>query len=109
MLRTPTKIAWSDSCPFGIGGYTLKGWAWRIRVPSEAPFYGDDTVNNVLEFLGMAISVLLLLDEAAQDQEDHPCLLVLGDNTSAVSWIFHSGCIASSSRYYPAVKFIALQ
>jgi hypothetical protein len=96
VMRTPTQIAWSDSCPFGIGGYTLKGWAWRIRVPSEAPFYGDDTVNNVLEFLGMAVSVLLLLEEARIDREQRPCLLVLGVNTSAIS-----------TRYFGAVKMIA--
>ena len=107
VLRTPTKIAWSDSCPFGIGGYTLKGWAWRIRVPSEAPFYGDDTVNNVLEFLGMAVSVLLLLEEARIDGEQFPCLLVLGDNTSAIAWIFKSGKIARTSRYFGVVKMIA--
>jgi len=106
-VRTPTRMAWSDSCPFGLGGYSLQGMAWRIRVPQDCPFYGDDTANNVLEFLGMAISVLLLLREAAEDQEDHPCLLVLGDNTSAVSWIFRSGRVSRNSRYYPAVKFIA--
>jgi hypothetical protein len=106
-VRTPTRLAWSDSCPFGLGGYSLQGRAWRIRIPRDCPFYGDDTVNNVLEFLGMAISVLLLLKEAAEDKEDHPCILVLGDNTSAVSWIFRSGRIANTSRYYPAGKFIA--
>ena len=106
-VRTPTRMAWSDSCPFGLGGYSLRGWAWRIRVPCDCPFYGDDTVNNVLEFLGMGISVLMLLKEAADDREDHPCILALGDNTSAVSWIFRSGRIANTSRYYPAVKFIA--
>jgi len=49
----------------------------------------------------------MLLKEAADDREDHPCILALGDNTSAVSWIFRSGRIANTSRYYPAVKFIA--
>jgi len=106
-VRTPTRLAWSDSCPFGLGGYSLQGSAWRIRVPRDCPFYGDDTANNVLEFLGMAISVLLLLNEAATAKENHPCILVLGDNTSAVSWIFRSGRVSRSSRYYPAVKFIA--
>jgi hypothetical protein len=106
-VRTPTRMAWSDSCPFGLGGYSLQGRAWRIRIPHDCPFYGDDTANNVLEFLGMAISVLLLLREAAEDQEDHPCILVLGDNTSAVSWIFRSGRVSRNSRYYPAVKLIA--
>ena len=106
-VRTPTRMAWSDSCPFGLGGYSLQGRAWRIRVPRDCPFYGDDTANNVLEFLGMGISVLLLLREAAEAQEDHPCILVLGDNTSAVSWIFRSGRVSRNSRYYPAVKLIA--
>jgi len=107
VLRTPTRVAWSDSCPFGIGGYTLQGNAWRVRVPTNCPFYGDDSVNNVLEFLGMAISVLLLIDEAQEDEEKFPCLLVLGDNTSAISWLFKSGRVPRSSRYYHAVKLIA--
>ena len=107
VLRTPTRIAWSDSCPFGLGGYTIKGTAWRIRVPSSCSFYGDDSVNNVLELLGMAISVLLLLKEARDDAEKFPCLLVLGDNTSAISWLYKSGRVPRSSRYYPIVKAIA--
>jgi hypothetical protein len=107
VVRTPTRIAWSDSCPFGLGGYTLSGTAWRIKIPRDCPFYGDDTVNNVLEFLGMAISILLLIKEAQADNESYPCLLVLGDNTSAISWIFRSGRIARNSKYYRAVKMIA--
>jgi hypothetical protein len=107
VIRNPTRMAWSDSCPFGIGGYTLSGTAWRIRVPREAPYYGDDSVNNVLEFLGMAISVLLLLKEAKKSGEAFPCLLVLGDNTSAISWLFKSGRVSKSIYYYPTIKMIA--
>jgi len=107
VLRTPTKIAWSDSCPFGLGGYTLSGRAWRLKIPQECAFYGDDSVNNVLELLGMAISVLLLLEEAEEKAEEFPCLLVMGDNTSAIAWLFKSGRIPRSSRYYPIVKAIA--
>ena len=43
-------------------------------------------MNNILEFLGMVISVLLLIKESID--VDHPCLLALGDNTSAVGWLF---------------------
>ena len=107
VVRTPTRLAWSDSCPFGLGGYTLGGYAWRIRVPRDCNFYGDDSVNNVLEFLGMAISVLLLLHEADHSGESFPCLLALGDNTSAISWLFRSGRVPRSSRYYTIVKSIA--
>jgi len=107
VVRNPTRVAWSDSCPFGIGGYTLSGYAWRIRIPKEAPYYGDDSVNNVLEFLGMAVSVLLLLKEAKESGEAFPCLLVLGDNTSAISWLFRSGRVSKSMHYYPTIKRIA--
>jgi len=107
VIRNPTRMAWSDSCPFGLGGYTLAGTAWRIRVPKEAQYYGDDSVNNVLEFLGMAISVLLLLKEARDSGEKFPCLLVLGDNTSAISWLFRSGRVSKSMYYYPTIKRIA--
>jgi hypothetical protein len=31
-LRTPTGIAWSDSCPFGLGGFT--------QIPREVPHPG---------------------------------------------------------------------
>ena len=55
----------------------------------------------------MAISMLLLLKEARDDSEKFPCLLVLGDNTSAISWLFKSGRVPRSSRYYPIVKAIA--
>jgi hypothetical protein len=103
-VQTPTRMAWSDSCPFGLGGYSLQGRAWRLQVPYNCPFYGEDTANNVLEFLGMAVSIMLLLKEAADNQD---CILVLGDNTAAVSWIFRSGRVSRNSRYYRAVKLIA--
>ena len=104
-FRNPTHVGWSDSCPFGIGGFTLQGRAWRIRVPKTASFYGDDTVNNVLEFLGMVISVLLMIEESRS--LSYPCLLALGDNTSAIGWLFRSGRVRPSSAYYRPVRFIA--
>lgn len=106
-VRNPTRLAWSDSCPFGLGGYTLGVTAWRVRVPRSAPFYGDHSVNNVLEFLGMGISVLLLLREAKEAAEEYPSLLALGDNTSAIAWLHRSGRVSRNWRYYPAVKFVA--
>jgi hypothetical protein len=49
VVQTPTRLAWSDSCPFGLGGYTLKGRAWRIRVPrSDCAFYGNPEFQREL-------------------------------------------------------------
>ena len=104
-IRHPTHLGWSDSCPFGLGGFTLRGRAWRIRVPKEATFRGDDTVNNLLEFLGMVITILLLIEEANEERQS--CLLGLGDNTSAIGWLFKSGRIDPKSKYHAPIKFIA--
>lgn len=107
VTRNPTRLGWSDSCPYGLGGFTLSGRAWRLRISDLWPFHGDDTANNVLEFLGMAITILLLLEEAKDEKEDFPCIMALGDNTSAISWIFRSSRIRKNSTYYPVVKHIA--
>lgn len=104
-VRTPTIIGWSDSCPFGLGGYTMKGSAWRLKVPKWAAFYNDDTVNNILEFLGMAINILVMLEETRD--EAFPCLLALGDNTSAIGWLFRSSRIGPDSVYFQTVQLIA--
>jgi hypothetical protein len=106
-VRTPTHLGWSDSCPFGLGGYLSDGRAWRLRVPPRVIFYGDDTVNNVLEFLGMAVNVLLMIDAAKEKGEKYPCILSLGDNTSAIGWMFKSSKLGPNSIYFKVVKFVA--
>jgi hypothetical protein len=89
VARQPNRIVWSDSCPFGIGGFRLaSGKAWRIQIPKESILYGSDRINNLLEFLGMAVNVWLeCLDAPARS---HLCLLALGDSTSAVGWVHNS-------------------
>jgi len=104
-VRMPTLIGWSDSCPFGLGGFTLEGKAWRLKIPKRSPIYGDDRANNALEFLGMAINILLMLNQGEDNR--FPCLLALGDNTSAIGWIFRSGQIPRESLYFHTVKMIA--
>ena len=104
-IRTPTLLAWSDSCPHGLGGYLLQGRAWRLRIPKDASFYGCDEANNVLEFLGMGVNILLLLHE--NPKASYPCILALGDNTSGIGWIFRSSKVSRNSVYYSAVKMIA--
>ena len=103
--RMPTRMAWSDSCPVGIGGYTLGGRAWRIMIPKEFPFWGDDIANNLLEFLGLYVSVELMIQES--EDEDFPCLLALGDNTSAIAWVMKTSKVKTDSVYYEATKMVA--
>ena len=87
--RRPSRVLWSDSCPFGVGGYSLvTGFAWRILIPKNSVIYGNNRVKNLLEFLGMAINILLELQDCKAEDQD--CILALGDNTSAVGWLHNT-------------------
>jgi hypothetical protein len=69
--------------------------------------YGMSEAKNVLEFLAMAITLwLIILDCAARDFTGE-CILGLGDNTSAIGWIFRSTCLPPESPYYAPVQLIA--
>jgi hypothetical protein len=87
-IRQPSKICWYDSCPFGVGGFLLSGRAWRIRIPESSLLYGLDIANNVLEFLGMMVTIWLVLVECDETSSQQDCILALGDNTSATGWLF---------------------
>jgi hypothetical protein len=84
VTRTPDRICWSDACPYGIGGYTLSGRAWRIQIPRSSVIYGNKKVNNLLEFLGMVINIWVTCEEPDSEQA---CILAIGDNTSAIGWL----------------------
>ena len=99
----------SDSCPFGMGGFTSNGSAWRLRVVKSSPIYGDCVSNNVLEFLAMTITVWLTLLECKELGLTDELILALGDNTSAIGWMTRTGHLPPSSVYYEAANFIARQ
>ena len=102
--RYPSKLCISDSCPFGLGGFLWTGRAWRLFIPSRTAVYGNDIAKNALEFLALAITILLQLHEANNDSE---CILAVGDNTSALGWLFRSSQLGPTSPYYTTVLFIA--
>jgi hypothetical protein len=104
ITRQPDFLIWSDSCPYGIGGYHISGRAWRIRIPGTSPLFGEPTINNYLEFLGMLINIWLVCLEQPTAQL---CILALGDSTSAIGWIFKSGRIDKKSVSYDVVQHAA--
>jgi hypothetical protein len=106
-VRRPTQLGLSDSCPFGLGGFSLNGRAWRLQIPPSCAFYGDSTINNLLEFLAMMVTIWIILLECDELGLSEECILVLGDNTSAIGWLFRSGRIPKSSFYYEAVQLVA--
>ena len=106
VFRNPTRLCFSDSCPQGLGGYTHGGRGWRLKLNPKLAAYGEDISNNLLEFLGMAITIWLSLIECEEMGLTDELILALGDNTSAVAWIFKAN-LRPPSLYSKAVNFIA--
>jgi hypothetical protein len=106
-IRKPSKLGWSDSCPFGLGGFLLSGRAWRIRIPASSPLFGADIGNNVLEFLAMAVTIWLTIIECRLEGSEQDCILAIGDNTSAIGWLYKSSRLDPESPYYAPVQLIA--
>ena len=87
VTRRPNRLCWSDSCPFGLGGFLLQsGRAWRLRIPKGSILFGSALINNLLEFIGMAVNIWL----ECLESDPNDCILAIGDNTSAVGWLHNS-------------------
>ena len=102
--REPDRICWSDACPLGIGGYSLSGRAWRIQIPTSSIVRGHEGVNNLLEFVGMVVNVWL---ECLDNTTDHSCILAIGDNTSAIGWLFRTTGLDPTEQAQDAHFFVA--
>lgn len=105
-LRNPTRWGFSDSCPQGLGGYTHNCQAWRLAVNPDLLIYQNDSTNTVIEFLGLAITLWLSLEECSRLGLKDKIILILRDNTSAISWLFKTS-LPTNSAYFEAVTFIA--
>jgi hypothetical protein len=104
--RRPSQMGWSDSCTSGLGGFTLNGTAWRLQIPPTSPLFGVSKANNVFEFLAMAVTLWILIIECQTKGETEQCILLLGDSTSALGWLYRASRIPESSFYHEAVTLI---
>jgi len=100
----PSVVAISDLCPFGMGGFLWTGHAWHLKIPADSIIYEVNAVNSVLEFLVMVITIWLSVHNMNSHSE---CIIGLGDNTSALWWLYHYSKLKVSSKYYDAVELIA--
>ena len=80
--RKPTNIYRSDSCPFGLGGYSCEGFAWQFEIPQELRFRAS---NNLLEFIASIISPWIDVLEGRLNKGD--CVLSMTDSTTSAGWI----------------------
>ena len=104
VTRQPDRICWSDACPYGIGGYSLSGMAWRIRIPHGSLVRGHPGVNNLLEFIGMTINIWL---ECLQPDSEHSCILAIGDNTSAIGWLHNTSRLDPTWKVHDVTLMVA--
>ena len=52
-FRRPTHVYRSDSCPFALGEFLDKGFAWQFELPEEVCFRAS---NNLLKYIVSIIS-----------------------------------------------------
>jgi hypothetical protein len=91
--RQPSQMGWSDSCTAGMGGFTLNGTAWRLQLPPDSPLYGVSKANNVFEFLAMAVTLWIIINECDATTETEQCILLLGNSTLAQGWLYQASRI----------------
>ena len=82
VYRKPSHFFWADSCPFGLGGYSASGRAWRFYIP---PYLRSTHTNNVLEY--MATIITIWIDALEGLIPNLSCCLGCSDNTSGVGWL----------------------
>jgi hypothetical protein len=81
-FRCPTHVYRSDSCPFGLGGYSDEGFAWRFEIPEDLRFRAS---NNLLEYIALIISPWVDLLAGRLNRGD--CALSMTDSTTSAGWL----------------------
>ena len=81
-FRRPTHIYRSDLCPFGLGGYSDEGFAWRFELQPGLRFRAS---NNLLEFMASIISPWIDILAGRLNRGD--CALSMTDSTTSAGWI----------------------
>jgi hypothetical protein len=104
-IRQPTRLCIYVACPWGIAGYSLRDRGWRIVIPHCTPLRSDSRFNNFFEFIGTAVTAWLKCLDSATTAEE--CILALGDNTSALGWIYRSSRVKPTSMSYTAIQTVA--
>jgi hypothetical protein len=93
-----------DACPFGVRGYSLQGPGWPFLIPKSSPLQGDSWFNNLSEFLAMVVEIWLEIREDKKDSSK--CILALGNDTSAIGWLFRSGRIDPNLLSYALIQTV---
>jgi hypothetical protein len=71
-----------DSCPFGLGGYSNKGFEWRFKIPEDLLFWAS---NNLFEY--MAFIILPWVDMLSGHLKRGDCTLLMTDSSTSAEWL----------------------
>jgi hypothetical protein len=85
-LTAPSTVVFSDSCEWGIGGFTEQGYAWRYLLPASLR---NRASINFLEFLAAIVTIQISLENDTH-KTNNPHILAFTDNSSALGWMYHS-------------------
>ena len=112
--RVPTNVVIADSCPYGMGGFSLRtGKAWHVAldpeiyamaheaedlVEDEATGEADPKLsNNLFEFICQVVTIWQeCLDDALPTDA---CVLGLSDSSSATGWMHRSSFGANKPNH----------
>ena len=81
-FRKPTHVYRSDACPWGLGGYSHFGRAWRFEIPENLLFRAT---LNMLEFLASCIGPWI--DILKNNLPPLSCTLLETDSTTTAGWL----------------------
>jgi hypothetical protein len=81
-FRCPTHIYRSDSCPYGLGGYSHEGFAWRLELPENCRFRAS---NNLLDFIASIITPWI--DMITKHLRPGDCALLMTNSTISAGWL----------------------
>ena len=77
-FRRLTHIYRSDSCPFGLGGYSDEGFAWRFELPEDLCFRAS---NNLLKYIASILSPWIDMLAGRLNRGD--CALSMTDSSTS--------------------------
>ena len=81
-FRKPTHVYWLNSCPFGLGGYSDKGFSWHFEIPADLRFCAS---NNLLEYITLIITPWV--DMLSGHLNRVNCTLFMTDSSTSAGWL----------------------
>ena len=92
----PSVTLWSDTCEYGIGGYSENGLAWRWKIPDA--WHGKLTLN-LLELLASAVTIYMTILQLGQGSH----ILAFTGSSSELGWMHKSSFDPVNAESHNAV------